>query len=135
MKILKRYTLELCFILSFALPFIKGANADNGRRFVEIYYGFTFFDGTCHCNSYLYLFALDCLATQKTVDETACCWKLCLFSPMDCYRGLFIPHVTRRFGTTLDKFGSSDKNVSVGLLSNILLGILLIIKYFKVKQS
>ena len=41
-KSLKRYTLELCFILSFALPFIKGANADNGRRFVEIYYGFTF---------------------------------------------------------------------------------------------
>lgn len=42
MKILKRYLLELCFILSFALPFIKGVNADNGRRFVEIYYGFTF---------------------------------------------------------------------------------------------
>ena len=42
MKILKRYILELCFILSFALPFIKGANADNGRRFVETYYGFTF---------------------------------------------------------------------------------------------
>ena len=42
MKILKRYILELCFILSFALPFLKGANADNGRRFVEIYYGFTF---------------------------------------------------------------------------------------------
>ena len=42
MKILKSYVLELCFILSFALPFIKGVNADNGRRFVEIYYGFTF---------------------------------------------------------------------------------------------
>ena len=42
MKILKGYILELCFILSFALPFIKGANVDNGRRFVEIYYGFTF---------------------------------------------------------------------------------------------
>ena len=42
MKILKCYILELCFILSFALPFIKGTNADNGRRFVEIYYGFTF---------------------------------------------------------------------------------------------
>ena len=26
MKILKRYILELCFILSFALPFIRGAN-------------------------------------------------------------------------------------------------------------
>lgn len=42
MKILKRYILEVCFILSFALPFIKGVNADNGRRFVETYYGFTF---------------------------------------------------------------------------------------------
>lgn len=42
MKILKRYILELCFILSFALPFTKGANADNGRCFVETYYGFTF---------------------------------------------------------------------------------------------
>lgn len=42
MKILKRYILELCFILSFALPFIKGTNADNGRCFVETYYGFTF---------------------------------------------------------------------------------------------
>jgi len=42
MKILKSYILELCFILSFALPFIKGVNADNGRRFVETYYGFTF---------------------------------------------------------------------------------------------
>ena len=46
MKILKSYILELCFILSFALPFLKGANADNGRRFVETYYGFYFFDGT-----------------------------------------------------------------------------------------
>lgn len=42
MKILKSYILEFCFILSFALPFIKGANADNGRRFVEIYYGYSF---------------------------------------------------------------------------------------------
>lgn len=42
MKILRCYILELCFILSFALPFIRGANADNGRRFVETYYGFTF---------------------------------------------------------------------------------------------
>ena len=62
-----------------------------------------------------YLFALDCLATQKTVDETACCWKLCLFSPMDCYRRVSLPHVTRRFNPTLDKFGNPDTNLSVGL--------------------
>lgn len=41
-RIVENYLLEYFFILSFALPFIKGANADNGRRFVEIYYGFTF---------------------------------------------------------------------------------------------
>ena len=41
---------------------------------------------------------------------------------MDCYRGLFLPHVTRRFDTTLDKFGIPDKNVSVGLLSKHLIG-------------
>ena len=65
----------------------------------------------------------------------ASCWKLSIFDFVDCYRGLFLPHVARRFDTTLDKFGIPDKNVSVGLLSNILLGILLIIKYCKVKQS
>ena len=36
---------------------------------------------------------------------------------MDCDRGLFLPHVTRRFDTTLDKFGNPDTNLSVGLLS------------------
>ena len=42
MKILKSYILELCFYFKFCLAFYKGVNADNGRRFVEIYYGFTF---------------------------------------------------------------------------------------------
>lgn len=42
MKILKSYILEFCFILSFVLFFIKGVNVDNGRCFVEIYYGFIF---------------------------------------------------------------------------------------------
>jgi len=41
---------------------------------------------------------------------------------MDCYRGLFIPHVTRRFNPTLDKFGNPDTNLSVGLLSKHLVG-------------
>ena len=122
MKILKPYILELCFILSFALPFIKGVNADNGRRFEEIYYGFTFFDGTCHCNSCLSLFAPDCFLPKKTVDEMACCWKLSIFDFVDCYRGLFLPHVARRFGTALDKFGNPDKNVSIGLLSKYFVG-------------
>ena len=41
---------------------------------------------------------------------------------LDCYRGLFLPHVTRRFDTTLDKFGNPDTNLSVGLLSKHLVG-------------
>ena len=42
MKFLKCYVLELCFIFKFFITFYNGANADNGRRFVETYYGFTF---------------------------------------------------------------------------------------------
>lgn len=133
MKILKRYILELCFILSFALPFIKGTNADNGRCFVETYYGFTFLmehaivTAVFIC-SFLIAFLL------KNDGRNGLLRVVIAFSPTDCDRGLFLPHVTRRFDTTLDKFGNPDTNVSVGLYLNILLGILLIIKYFKVKQ-
>ena len=105
MKILKRYILEVCFILSFALPFIKGVNADNGRRFVETYYGFTF------------------------LMEHAI-----LTAVFICYRGLFIPHVTRRFNPTLDKFGNPDTNLSVGLLSKHLVGNFVDNKAFEGKE-
>ena len=74
MKILKSYVLELCFILSFALPFIKGVNADNGRRFVEIYYGFTFLmEHAIVTVVFLCSLLIACLL-KKTVDEMACCW-------------------------------------------------------------
>ena len=53
---------------------------------------------------------------------------------MDCYRGLFLPHVTRRFGTTLDKFGNPDKNVSVGLLSKYFVGNFVDNKVFEGKE-
>lgn len=122
MKILKSYVLELCFILSFALPFIKGVNADNGRRFVEIYYGFTFLmEHAIVTVVFLCSLLIACLL-KKTVDEMASCWKLSIFDFVDCYRGLFLPHVARRFDTTLDKFGNPDTNLSVGLLSKHLVG-------------
>ena len=41
MKILKPYILELCFYFKFYY-LLKGANADNVRRFVEILLRFTF---------------------------------------------------------------------------------------------
>ena len=73
MKILKRYILELCFILSFALPFLKGANADNGRRFVEIYYGFTFLMEHAIVTA-VFICSLLIAFFLKKVDEMACCW-------------------------------------------------------------
>ena len=74
MKILKRYILELCFILSFALPFLKGANADNGRRFVETYYGFTFLMEHAIVTVVFLCSLLIAWLLKKTVDEMACCW-------------------------------------------------------------
>ncbi len=74
MKILKPYLLELCFILSFALPFIKGANADNGRRFVEIYYGFTFLMEHATVTAVFICSLLIAFFLKKTMGKMACCW-------------------------------------------------------------
>ena len=117
MKILKRYILELCFILSFALPFLKGANADNGRRFVETYYGFTFLMEHAIVTAIFICSLLIAWLLKKRWTKRLAAGSYVFLVLMDCYRGLFIPHVTRRFNPTLDKFGNPDKNVSVGLLS------------------
>ena len=53
---------------------------------------------------------------------------------MDCYRGLFLPYVTRRFDTTLDKFGNPDTNLSVGLLSKHFVGNPIDSEIFKSKE-
>ena len=53
---------------------------------------------------------------------------------MDCYRRISIPYVTRRFDTTLDKFGNLDTNLSVGLLSKYLLGNFVDNKVFEDKE-
>jgi len=62
------------------------------------------------------------------------CWKLSIFDFVDCDRGLFLPHVTRRFDTTLDKFGNSDTNLSVGLLSKHFVGNFVDSEIFKSKE-
>ena len=64
----------------------------------------------------------------------ACCWKLSIFDFVDCYRRISIPYVTRRFDTTLDKFGNLDTNLSVGLLSKYLLGNFVDNKVFEDKE-
>ena len=122
MKILKRYILELCFILSFALPFIKGANADNGRRFVEIYYGFTFLME----HAIITVFFISSLLIAVFLKKR---WAKWLAAGSYFFRMSLEDLI--RLWTSLEIL---TQTYQLGFYLNILLGILLVIKYFKVKQ-
>ena len=134
MKILKRYLLELCFILSFALPFIKGANADNGRRFVEIYYGFTFLMEHAIITVVFLCSLLIAFFLKKR-------WTKWLAASSYLFLILWIATEGYLFRMSIEdliRLWSSleilTQTYQLGLYLNILLGILLIIKYLKVKQ-
>ena len=130
MKILKSYILELCFILSFALPFIKGANADNGRRFVEIYYGFTFLmEQAVFICSLLIAFFLKKRWTKWLAAGSYL--FLILWIATEGYFFRMSLEDLVRLWTSLEIL---TKTYQLGFYLNILLGILLIIKYLKVKQ-
>ncbi|VRL50822.1 membrane protein (pseudogene) [Streptococcus pneumoniae] len=134
MKILKRYILELCFILSFALPFIKGANADNGRCFVETYYGFTFLmEHAIVTAVFIYSFLIAFLLKKR--------WAKWIAAGSYCFLVLWIATEGYFFRMSLEdliRLWTSleilTQTYQLGFCLNILLGILLIIKYFKVKQ-
>ena len=134
MKILKRYILELCFILSFALPFIKGANADNGRRFVEIYYGFTFLmEHAIVTAIFICSLLIACLLKKRWTKWLAAGSYLFLILWI-ATEGYFFSMSLEdliRLWTSLEIL---TQTYQLGFYLNILLGILLIIKYFKVKQ-
>ena len=134
MKILKPYILELCFILSFALPFIKGVNADNGRRFVEIYYGFTFLME----HAILTVVFICSLLIVRLLKNRWAKWLaagsylfLILWIATEGYFFRMSLEDLIRLWTSLEILTQTYK---LGFYLNILLGILLIIKYFKVKQ-
>ena len=134
MKILKNYILELCFILSFALPFIKGVNADNGRRFVEIYYGFTFLMDYAIVTTIFICSLLIAWLLRKG-------WTKFLAAGSYLFLILWIAtegYVFRMSIEDLIHLWTSleilTQTYQLGFYLNILLGILLIIKYLKVKQ-
>ena len=134
MKILKNYILELCFILSFALPFIKGVNADNGRRFVEIYYGFTFLmDYAIVTTIFICSLLLAWLLRKGWTKFLAAGSYLFLILWIATEGYLFRTSIEDliRLWTSLEIL---TQTYQLGLYLNILLGILLIIKYLKVKQ-
>ena len=134
MKILKSYILELCFILSFALPFIKGVNADNGRRFVEIYYGFTFLmDYAIVTTIFICSLLLAWLLRKGWTKFLAAGSYLFLILWIATEGYLFHMSIEDliRLWTSLEIL---TQTYQLGFYLNILLGILLIIKYLKVKQ-
>ncbi|MFS9259327.1 hypothetical protein QM450_01675 [Streptococcus infantis] len=134
MKIIKSYILELCFILSFALPFIKGVNADNGRRFVEIYYGFTFLmDYAIVTTIFICSLLLAWLLRKGWTKFLAAGSYLFLILWIATEGYLFRMSIEDliRLWTSLEIL---IQTYQLGLYLNILLGVLLIIKYLKVKQ-
>ena len=134
MKIIKSYILELCFILSFALPFIKGVNADNGRRFVEIYYGFTFLmDYAIVTTIFICSLLLAWLLRKGWTKFLAAGSYLFLILWIATEGYLFRMSIEDliRLWTSLEIL---TQTYQLGFYLNILLGILLIIKYLTVKQ-
>ena len=135
MKILKSYILELCFILSFALPFIKGVNADNGRRFVEIYYGFTFLmEHVIVTAVFICSLLIAWLLKKRWTKRLAAgsYFFLILWIATEGYLFRMSLEDLIRLWTSLEFL---TKTYQLGFYLNILLGILLMIKYLKVKQS
>ena len=134
MKILKSYVLELCFILSFTLPFIKGVNTDNGRRFVEIYYGFTFLmEHAILTVVFICSLLIACLLKKRWTKWFAAGSYvfLVLWIATEGYLFRMSLEDLIRLWTSLEIL---TKTYQLGFYLNILLGILLIIKYLKVKQ-
>ena len=134
MKIIKSYILELCFILSFALPFIKGVNADNGRRFVEIYYGFTFLMDYAIVTTIFICSPLLALLLRKGWTKFLSAGSylfLILWIATEGYLFRMSIEDLIRLWTSLEIL---TQTYQLGFYLNIFLGILLIIKYLKVKQ-
>ena len=134
MKILRCYLLELCFILSFALPFIRDANADNGRRFVETYYGFTFLMDHLLVTVIFICSLLIAWLVKKQWTKWLAAGSylfLILWLATEGYLIRMSLEDLIRLWTSLEIL---TQTYQLGFYLNILLGILLIIKYLKVKQ-
>ena len=135
MKILKGYILELCFILSFALPFLKGANADNGRRFVEIYYGFTFLMDHAIAAVFFISSLLIAFFLKKRWAKWLAAGSYVFLVLWIATEGYFFRMSIEDLIRLWTSLKILTQTYQLGFYLNILLGTLLIIKYCKVKQS
>ena len=135
MKTLKRYILEVCFILSFALPFIKGVNADNSRRFVETYYGFTFLMEHAILTAVFICSLLIAFFLKKRWTKWLAAGSYFFLVLWIATEGYFFRMSIEDLIRLWTSWEILTKTYQLGFYLNILLGMLLIIKYCKVKQS
>ena len=134
MKILRCYILELWFILSFALPFIRRENADTGRRFVETYYGFTFLMDHLLVTAVFNWSLLIAWLVKKQWTKWLAAGSylfLILWIATEGYLFRMSLEDLIRLWTSLEIL---TQTYQLSFYLNIILGILLIIKYFKVKK-
>ena len=134
MKILKSYILELCFILSFALPFIRGANADNGRRFVETYYGFTFLMDHLLVTAVFICSLLIAWLVKKQWTKWLAAGSYFFLVLWIATEGYFFRMSLEDLIRLWTSWEILTQTYQLGFYLNILLGILLIIKYLNVKH-
>ena len=113
---------------------IKGADADNGRRFVEIYYGFTFLMEHAIVTAVFICSLLIAFLLKKRWTKWLAASSylfLILWIATEGYLFRMSIEDLIRLWTSLEIL---TQTYQLGLYLNILLGILLIIKYLKVKQ-
>ena len=131
---LKKLYIGTLFYFKFALPFIKGANADNGRRFVETYYGFTFLMEHAIVTAVFICSLLIAFLLKKRWTKWLAASSylfLILWIATEGYLFRMSIEDLIRLWTSLEIL---TQTYQLGFYLNILLGILLIIKYLKVKQ-
>lgn len=131
---LKTLHIGTLFYFKFCFTFIKGANADNGICFVETYYGFTFLmEHAIVTAVFIYSFLIAFLLKKR--------WAKWIAAGSYCFLVLWIATEGYFFRMSLEdliRLWTSleilTQTYQLGFYLNILLGILLIIKYFKAKQ-
>ena len=132
---LKTLYIGTLFYFKFCTTFLKGANADNGRRFVETYYGFTFLMEHAIVTAIFICSLLIAFFLKKRWMKWLAAGSyffLVLWIATEGYLFRMSLEDLVRLWTSLEFL---TKTYQLGFYLNILLGILLIIKYCKVKRS
>ncbi|WP_067193030.1 hypothetical protein [Streptococcus sp. DD10] len=135
MRKLRNYILEICFGLSFSLPFLKWANVDDGKRLLETYYGYAFLLDHFLVTSVFLLSLFFAWKLQKK-------WSIWLAVGSYVFLAIWVSTEGYLFRMSLEElirlWTSLDILTQIyqpGFYPNILLGFLLSVKYLKLSNK